>query len=139
MTGGLLLGTLELSAVDAPLRMPDRFLPAFASGGVLSAWLDGCLALWPQPAWVALADRLAALPVSAHSSRTFNRLLFSSAVQFGFDPAGVALPETHRRLAGIGDRAILVGAGDHAELWSPARWTEAASRRLEDVELPAAV
>jgi MraZ protein len=136
---GLLLGTLELTDVDAPLQLPDRFLPAFASGGVLSAWLDGCLALWPQASWAELANRMVALPMSMPGSRTFSRLLFSSALEFGFDRAGVVVPGAHRSLAGIEDRAILVGAGDHAELWSPGRWAEAAARRLEDLELPASV
>lgn len=139
MAVGLLLGTMELTDLDAPLRLPDRYLPAFAAGGVLCAWLDGCLALWPQASWSELAGRIVGLPMSAPGSRTFSRLLFSSALEFPWDPSGLRLPEAHRRLAGIEDRAILVGAGDHAELWSPARWAEAASRRPEDLELPAAV
>ena len=139
MAVGLLLGTLELDTVDAPLRLPDRFLPAFAAGGVLTAWLDGCLALWPAETWAELAHRTTALPLSAPGARTFGRLLFSSAVPFDWSANGVSVPESHRRLADIHDRALLVGAGDHAELWSPARWAETASRRLEDLELPAAV
>ena len=138
MAGGLLLGTTEL-AVDTPLRLPDRFLPAFASGGVLTAWLDGCLALWPSATWTSLAGRITALPMSQGGARTFARLLFSSAVEFAFDPGGIRIPDAHRRLAGIEDRAILVGAGDHAELWSPGRWAEATERRLDDAELPAVV
>jgi MraZ protein len=139
MAGGLLLGTTELPALDRPLRLPDRFLPAFAAGGVLTAWLDGCLALWPSSTWSRVTDSIVSLPMSAEGARAFSRLLFSSAVEFGFEPAGLRIPEAHRRLAGIDDRAILVGAGDHAEVWSPERWSEAAGRRLDDVELPATV
>jgi MraZ protein len=138
MADGLLLGTTELT-VDRPLRLPDRFLPAFASGGVLTAWLDGCLAVWPPATWASLAGRITALPMSQGGARTFGRLLFSSAVEFAFDRGGIRLPEAHRRLAGIEDRAILVGAGDHAELWSPDRWAEASSRGLDEAELPALV
>ena len=138
MAGGLLLGTTELT-VDPPLRLPDRFLPAFASGGVLTAWLDGCLALWPQATWASLAGRITALPMSQGGARTFARLLFSSAVEFPFDPAGIRVPDAHRQLAGLADRAILVGDGDHAELWSPERWAEATARRLDDADLPALV
>lgn len=139
MTGGLLLGTLELAALDPPLRLPDRFLPAFASGGVLTAWLDGCLALWPQATWADLAARITSLPLSAPGSRTFGRLLFSSALEFRFDPTGIVVPNPHRRLAGIDAQTILVGAGDHAELWNPARWAATSARRLDELELPAAV
>ena len=138
MADGLLLGTTELT-VDRPLRLPDRFLPAFSSGGVLTAWLDGCLAVWPPATWTALASRITALPMSQGGARTFGRLLFSSAVEFAFEPGGIRLPEAHRQLAGIEDRVILVGAGDHAELWSPDRWADATSRGLDDAELPALV
>ena len=138
MAGGLLLGTTELT-LDRPLRLPDSFLPGFASGGVLTAWLDGCLALWPHATWASLAGRITALPMSQGGARTFGRLLFSSAVEFAFEPGGIGVPEAHRRLAGIEGRAVLVGAGDHAELWSPARWAEATARRLDDAELPALV
>ena len=138
MAGGLLLGTTELT-LDRPLRLPDAFLPGFASGGVLTAWLDGCLALWPQATWASLAGRITALPMSQGGARTFGRLLFSSAFEFAFDAGGIRVPEAHRRLAGIDDRAVLVGAGDHAELWSPDRWADATARRLDDAELPALV
>ncbi len=139
MAGGLLLGTVELRPADAPLQLPDRFVPAFAGGGVLSAWLDGCLALWPPAAWASLSERLLALPMSVRDARSFNRLLFASAVEFDFNRGAIALPEPHRQMAGLGERVLLVGAGDHAELWDPARWAAEAGRRLDDLHLPAAV
>ncbi len=139
MAGGLLLGTLELQPADAPLELPDRFLSAFAGGGVLSAWLDGCLALWPARSWSSLADRLTSLPVGAGDARSFTRLLFASAIELDFDHGTVTVPAGHRAMAGIGDRVVLVGAGDHAELWDPAAWTAQARRRLENLDLPAAV
>ena len=139
MAGGLLLGTAELQPADAPLQLPDRFLSAFAGGGILTAWLDGCLALWPRAAWASLADRLVALPMSVSDARVFNRLLFASAVDFDFNRGTVTLPAAHRTLAGLGERILLVGAGDHAEIWDPARWAAQATRPLEDLELPAAV
>ena len=139
MAGGLLLGTVELEPADAPLELPDRFLSAFAGGGVLTAWLDGCLALWPRAAWSSLADRLVSLPMSVSDARVFTRLLFASAVDFEFNRGTITLPVAHRALAGLGERVLLVGAGDHAELWDPARWAAQAARPLEDLDLPAAV
>ena len=136
----LLLGSMELLAADA-LLLPDGFVPAFAAGGVLTIWLDGCLALWPAPAWSSLAERVLALPMTVAEARAFGRLLFSSAVEFEVDLAvrRVAVPADHRRTAGLDERVVLVGAGDHAELWAPSRWATMAGRRLEDLALPAAV
>ena len=141
MVGDLLLGAMELLAVDAPIRLPDGFVPAFAAGGVLTAWLDGCLAVWPRAAWSSLAGRVLALPMTAADARTFERLLFASAVEFELDIVRprLVVPGGHRDLAGIAERAVLVGAGDHAELWAPDRWARVAGRRLEDLALPSGV
>jgi len=137
----LLLGTAEFLAADAPLELPDRFVPAFAAGGVLTIWLDGCVALWPAPAWSSLTDRIGALPLSLPDGRAFERVLFSSAVEFEIEPGArrLAVPEAHRRQAGIDGPAVLVGAGDHAELWDAARCAAVARQRLEDLALPVTV
>jgi len=134
----LLLGTAELALQDGPLRLPETFLVPFAAGGVLTVWLDGCLALWPRAAWESLADRLLALPLSVSDARAFARLVFASAVEFR-SPAEVAIPATHRRPADLDDRLVLVGAGAHAEIWSPDRWLEVSRRSLDELSLPIAV
>jgi MraZ protein len=139
MAGALLLGTTELASVDGPLQLPDRFLSAFADGGYLTLWLDGCLALWPRAAWSSLADRVLALPMSAGDARAFRRMLFASAIEFEADRGRVVVPEDHRRRVDITAGAVLVGAGDHAELWDPARWARLADQGLDALQLPTAV
>ena len=141
MVGDMLLGAVELLAADAPIRLPHEFLSAFAAGGVATIWLDGCLAVWPRAEWAALAARIAALPLTEADSRTFARLVFSSAVDLEVDPLRPRLevPAALLKRAGIEDRAVLVGAGRHAELWEPARWARVADQSLDDLALPAAV
>jgi MraZ protein len=139
LAADLLVGTTELLASKAPLRLPSRFLPAFAHGGVLTVWLDGCLALWPAAAWASLADRVLRLPLSVADARTFTRVLFASATELDFASGRIPLPDAHRVAAALEDRIVLVGAGDHAELWNPDRWAELTSRDLEELALPTAV
>lgn len=127
----LLLGSAELALVEGPLRLPDPFLAPFVGGGVLTLWLDGCLALWPRPAWAELAARLLTLPVGSAEARAFERRLFASAVEADIPRAGASIPDEHRRSAGLRDRVVVVGAGDHLELWSPERWRAASERPLE--------
>ena len=139
MAGALLLGTTELASVDGPIQLPDRFLSAFADGGYLTLWLDGCLALWPRAAWAALSDRVLALPMSVGDARAFRRLLFASAVEFDGERGRVLIPEDHRRRVDITAPAVLAGAGDHAELWDPERWARVAGQGLDALSLPVAV
>ncbi|MFL5756550.1 MAG: division/cell wall cluster transcriptional repressor MraZ [Chloroflexota bacterium] len=133
-----LIGTADIPLRAGGLRLPDAFASPFLDGGVLTLWLDGCLALWPLSAWRLIANRVAGLPVTVEDGRAFSRLLFASATPF----AGrrVVLPAGLRTAAGIGDRAVLIGVGGHAELWSTERWSEQEARnRLEDLSLPLAV
>jgi MraZ protein len=127
-----LLGSADVTLRDGVLRLPDGFVAPFVGGLVLSSWLDGCIALWPRTEWEALAARLVRLPVSSEPARAFARLLFSSAVEFGIVPVDVLLPEPQRRSAGLSEAAVLIGAGDHAEVWSPERWRGQADRALDE-------
>jgi MraZ protein len=135
----LLLGTVEIALPQGPMRLPDLFLAPLAGGAVLTVWLDGCLALWPRPAWEALATRILSLPMSVADARAFARLVFSSAVELHPPTRRLVVPPGHRRLADLDERAVLIGAGDHAEIWDPDRWDEMSRRRLDELTLPALV
>lgn len=139
MAGALLLGTTELASVDGPVQLPDRFLSAFADGGYLTLWLDGCLALWPRTSWSSLSERVLSLPMSVGDARAFRRMLFASAVEFDAARGRVLVPEDHRHRVAITDGAVLVGAGDHAELWDPERWARLADAGLDAIQLATAV
>jgi MraZ protein len=128
-----LLGTFPLVLGADPLRLPDPFVRTFVDGGVMTLWLDGCLALWPPLAWATIARRIADLPLASADARAFARLVFASAVPFGPGPERVAPPETLRAAAAIDGDAVLVGAGDRAELWSRERWDSVARLRLDDL------
>ncbi len=135
MAVDLLLGTLELLSADRPFDLPERFAPLFAAGGIATIWLDGCLALWPSPSWARIAERLLELPLASSDARTFRRLVFGSAVEMAWGRP-VTLPVGLLGAAGIEDRGVLVGAGDHAELWSPPRWADVSNRAIPDLALP---
>jgi MraZ protein len=125
-------GSVDVTLRDGTLRLPDRFTIPFAGGLVITSWLDGCLALWPRSSWEDLSARLMALPIADSAARAFARLLFASAIELAEGLRSVRLPERHRRTADLGEDAVLVGAGDHVEVWSRQRWTEQATRRLDD-------
>jgi len=127
----LLLGTIPLMLGADPLRLPDPFLRPFVDGGVMTLWLDGCLALWPPLAWATVARRIAELPLASADARAFARVVFASATPFTPDRI---LPSVElRAAAAIDGDAVLVGAGDRAELWSRERWDAVTRLRLDDL------
>ncbi len=121
-------------AVDGKGRIavPARFRAKLDGGCVVARWLDSCLAIFPMPAWEALATKLAGLPMVDHNARLLQRQLFAGAFETELDGQGrVLVPQGLRSFAGLEDEALVLGSRDHAEIWAPARWEEY-SQALDD-------
>lgn len=76
---------------------------------------DGCLMVFPRPAWERFRERIASLPASAHWHK---RIYLGNAMDVEMDGSGRVLvaPEL-REAVGIGKEAILLGMGKYFELW----------------------
>ena len=83
---------------------------------------DGCLLLFPRPVWEAQRERLAALPVSA---RAWTRIFLGSACDVEMDGTGRILisPEL-RTAASLSKEVMLLGMGNHFEIWDAATLAE---------------
>lgn len=112
-------------ALDAKgrLSVPARHrdvLQATANGQLtVTKHPDGCLMLFPRPAWEAFRDRIAALPMSASG---WKRIFLGSAMDVEIDASSRVLisPEL-RAAAGLAKDVMLLGMGSHFELWDVAR------------------
>jgi MraZ protein len=112
-------------SVDAKGRVarPARFRLQLEEGAVVVRWLDGCAAIFPRPAFEALAAKVAILPLADTKARAVSRFLSSSAFDVERDGQGrVLLPGAIREWAGLAAEAVVVGAWDHVEIWSPEKW-----------------
>lgn len=123
----LLTGTYERS-VDEKLRIaipkPLRdALPAESAALYVAPGTDGSLALYTEQAFADLAERLRAVSPTAGDVRNFSRLFFARAQRIEIDSQSRArIPADLAALAGIEKIAVLVGAGNHLELWDKGRW-----------------
>jgi MraZ protein len=107
------------------IAVPSRFRAQLDGGAVVSRWIDGCLAIHTRTGWSALAEKIAALPVTDASARLFGRSIFAGATEADLDRQGrVLLPAYLREGVGLATDAVVVGARDHAEIWAPATWAE---------------
>jgi MraZ protein len=114
------------------LAVPARFRAQLGGGCVVARWLDTCLAIFPMPAWEALAAKVAALPFTDPNARLLQRQLFAGAFETELDKQGrVLVPANLRGFAGLDGEALVLGSRDHAEIWAPQRWDEY-SQALED-------
>lgn len=83
---------------------------------------DGCLLLYPRPAWESQRDKIAAWPMSA---RPWQRIFLGSALDVDLDSAGRILisPEL-REVAALQREIKLVGMGSHFEVWDAVKLDE---------------
>lgn len=117
------------------VTIPARFRPDLATGAVVTRGLDGCLALYSNPAWEALAQKVNALPVTDRRARDFRRFVFGSATEVVPDRQGrILIPAYLRRYAAIDGEVTVVGNYTYIEIWNPETW-RATRQDVEDDEV----
>jgi MraZ protein len=105
------------------VTIPARFRPALAQGGFVTRGLDGCLALYPNEEWDALAEKVNALPTTDRHVRDFRRFIFGSATEAAPDRQGrVLIPAYLRQYAHIDGEVTVVGMNTYIEIWHPETW-----------------
>lgn len=121
------------------LSVPTRYrdvLSATAAGQLtITKHPHGCLMIFPRPEWEAFRARIAELPMSA---QWWKRIFLGNAMDCELDASGRVLvaPEL-RAAAGITKGAVLLGMGNHFELWDAetyaAQEAEAMKGEMPDV------
>ncbi len=106
------------------LAVPVRHRDALAAlcGGqlTLTKHPDGCLLVFPRPAWEGFRDKVAALPMSASG---WKRIFLGSAMDVDIDAtARVLVSPELRQAAGLSKDVVLMGMGSHFELWDAGRY-----------------
>ncbi len=65
-----------------------------SDGAVLTRGIDGCLFLYPQKEWEALAEKLSKLPLSQGNARSFARVMLAGAMDVRVDSLGrILIPD----------------------------------------------
>lgn len=83
---------------------------------------DPCIEVWSGEAWRAYEARLLGQEKSDASKRSAVRELFSAGHSDKVDGQGrITITQELREHAGITRDVVIVGAGDHAEIWDPER------------------
>jgi MraZ protein len=115
--------------LDAKGRMaiPTRVRDPLTAGGtvrlVLTAHPDGCLLLYPLPAWEPIRAQVMSFPSTNRQASLWKRLLVGFAEEVEPDGAGRLLisPEL-RDFAKITRPVMFVGQGSHFEIWDLEAW-----------------
>ncbi len=104
--------------------MPARHRELLTAMGVhqltLTKHPEGSLLVFPRPAWETFRDKVAALPMD---SSGWKRIFLGNAMDVEMDGTGRVLVSPELRTAtGITRDALLLGMGNHFELWDKATY-----------------
>jgi MraZ protein len=106
--------------VAVPARHRDALLALCEGQLTVTKHPEGCLMVFPRPAWELFRDKVAALPMSAAG---WKRIFMGNAMDVQIDGASRVLISPELRVAaGLGKEVMLLGMGSHFELWDAERY-----------------
>lgn len=119
MSLGTLLMPKDVLQFHQRLEINVKALFLFARG------FDGCLAFYTKEEWEPFCQKLLALPSNKKEVRKAIRFTISSASECEFDKLGrINIPTNLRTLAGLEKECVIIGAGNHGEIWSQEKWDQ---------------
>ena len=120
------------------LSIPARFRAAFSSGVVLAKDPEPCVTIWPTETHESIIQRaLSGLNPMGSRYRTLSRFYQGHSWDMDLDSSGrVTLPPHLLAYAALEKEVVVVGVGDHLEVWGRGRWgsqQESLDSQIEEV------
>ncbi|TET38233.1 MAG: division/cell wall cluster transcriptional repressor MraZ [Planctomycetota bacterium] len=120
----------ERRPIDAKSRivLPSRFRAQMMDDKgraelFLTRGTNGCLYLFPTKNWEEIKTRFAGSDFNTEAEKYKQRLFYSSIKFQACDRQGrIVLPESHKKIAGLGSEGVFIGIDDHVELWDTKTW-----------------
>lgn len=105
------------------LAIPARFRSKIERGAVLTRGVESCLYVYPLETWEHKARELDAAILDPRQRRMVERRFFGMAFECELDAQGrIIVPARYRQYAALNGEAVVLGARDRFEIWSPAEW-----------------
>jgi MraZ protein len=90
---------------------------------ILSKGFEKCVFVYDKEDWVSEAQKQVDNPITDSKTRDIKRYMFSGAVEASIDVQGrIVLPNTLKDYAGLDKSTVVIGAGDHIEIWDTKNW-----------------
>lgn len=92
---------------------------------ILAKGFEPCVFLYDKADWEKEWEKQVDNPITDLKTRELKRYVFSGAVSGLLDEQGrIVVPQALRNYAGLEKEVVVIGAGDHMELWDRQAWTE---------------
>lgn len=130
----LFLGEYQPNITSASrIALPKKIREVLSKSNksvVLSRGFEKCIFGYSKGQWVQESKKTLTSPISDKKSRMLKRYMFSGAYELDFDGQGrIVLPKALLDYAELesDSEVILIGAGDHFEIWNKSVWEVALS------------
>jgi MraZ protein len=106
------------------IAIPTRFRDLLEDGAYLTQGFDKNLIVWCAKDFEQIYTQVNSLSFTDPNTRLLKRLIFANATRVDIDKVGrVLIPQFLREAANLNSsNAIIVGAGNNFEIWSPEEW-----------------
>ena len=105
------------------LIMPAKFREELQERVVVNRGLDGCLYVYTMEQWSVVQKKIATLPTTKKDARNFQRMMLAKADECDLDSQGrILIPARLIQLAKLEKECVIVGVGNHIEIWAKDRW-----------------
>lgn len=92
---------------------------------ILSRGFEGCIWGYSSKVFAKDTDRQLAVSATEKEARYLRRYLFSGAEEIVLDEQGrFVIPKSLIGYADLQDEVVLIGTGDHFEIWNPNKWNQ---------------
>lgn len=106
--------------VAIPAKMRSAMNAEAGDAFTATRGFENCIFLYPMDGWRKKEEEIGSLNMYSRDARTFVRNIMMWADEVSLDGQGrITLPKALVEFAGIDDRAKIIGAFDHIEIWSP--------------------
>ncbi len=111
------------------LILPARFRDVAKDNSIekfyVTRGLERCIFMFSEYEWRIIEQKLKGLSFTKESSRMFNRLFFSGAVEVLPDKQGrFIIPQYLKDFANIKNQTVLIGVSNRIEVWDKTMWQE---------------
>lgn len=116
--------------IDAKGRLiiPVKYRDGLGETFVVTRGIDGCLFFYTENEWQAIMNKLNELRMTNKKAREFTRFLLGGATEVELDSQGrILVPAFLREYADLEKEVVLVGMGNHIEVWSKAKYEQVMS------------
>lgn len=121
------------------VTLPARYREELGDGFYVTKGYDECLSIYDKENWARFSAKLRSYPNTNKAARFVQRTFLSGVDNPVPDKQGkILISMTHREYAHLSKEVVIMGVGDHIEIWDQEVWNAYSSGDAMSLEEAAA-